>query len=76
MGRFSDCQPLMPPRRLKTWVKPWPFNTRAAEAPVLPEWQIHSALACLQKQTPKVQVMKPVPHLLQLSSMQKVRGQK
>jgi hypothetical protein len=46
------------------------------ELPVLPEWQIHSALACLQKQTPKVQVMKPVPRLLQLSSMQKARGRK
>jgi hypothetical protein len=44
--------------------------------PELPERQIHSALGCLQKQTPKVQVMKPVPHLLQLWSMQKVRGQK
>jgi hypothetical protein len=42
----------------------------------LPEWQIRSVLACLQKQTPKVQVMKPVPHLLQLSSMRKARGRK
>jgi hypothetical protein len=40
------------------------------------EWQIRSALACLQKQTPKAQEMKPVPHLLQLSSMQKARGRK
>jgi hypothetical protein len=42
----------------------------------LPEWQIRSALVCLQKQTPKVLVMKPVPHLLQLSSMRKARGRK
>jgi hypothetical protein len=42
----------------------------------LPEWQIRSVLACLQKQTPKVQVMKPVPHLLQLSSKRKARGRK
>jgi hypothetical protein len=44
--------------------------------PELLEQQIHSALVCLQKQTPKVQVMKPVPHLLQLSSMRKARGRK